>query len=142
MNYSTKTTNRHAGSQRQTYAVAGRGLAGAAAANLRFCSRMGAMVATGLPRRVADRPLVALCMLGPHHLIASEGCCLYALDRRAGAATLLADLGAGNEAYCAIGGSARAIVMTSAGAQHIVLAGEDEAVCLGALPQLRLWLWS
>ncbi len=38
--------------------------------------------------------------------------------------------------YCAIGGSARAIVMTSAGAQHIVLAGEDEAVCLGALPQL------
>lgn len=136
MNYSTKTTNRHAGSQRQTYAVAGRGLAGAAAANLRFCSRMGAMVATGLPRRVADRPLVALCMLGPHHLIASEGCCLYALDRRAGAATLLADLGAGNEAYCAIGGSSRAIVMTSAGAQHIVLAGEDEAVCLGALPQL------
>lgn len=111
---------------------------GFAALNLRHdpgAGTRGWMTVRGLPMRVAGLPLRPLCAVGTH-VIAADGGCLYALTPGVANPLLLADLGAEGECYCAIAGGDRAIVMTSAGAQHIAVDGNGEAVCLGTLPGL------
>lgn len=49
--------------------------------------------------------------------------------------SFLSALGEGTEVYCAVAGGDRAIVMTSAGAHHVVMRG-GEPVSLGTLPEL------
>lgn len=51
------------------------------------------------------------------------------------ALSFLSALGEGTEVYCAVTGGDRAIVMTSAGAHHVVMRG-GEPVSLGTLPEL------
>lgn len=51
------------------------------------------------------------------------------------ALSFLSALGEGTEVYCAVAGGDRAIVMTSAGAHHVVMRG-GEPVSLGTLPEL------
>lgn len=52
-----------------------------------------------------------------------------------GTPRMLGALGDGVEVYCAVAGGDRAIVMTSAGAHHVVMRG-GEPVSLGTLPEL------
>jgi len=109
---------------------------GYAALNLRQeAGAPGRMTVRNLPRVAASLPLRPLCAVGAH-IIAAEGSCLYALTRGVANPLLIADLGEGAESYCAIAGGSRAIVMTSAGAQHIVVDANGEAVCIGPLPGL------
>lgn len=113
----------------------GRGLTeGTEAANMWPDSR-GALCAVGLPVAVADMPLRMLCGLDDSRVVCHCGSSLYVLDRSSDSLTLVADLGEGHVCYCGVAGGGRAIVMTSAGAQHIGMQG-DEPVCLGAMPGL------
>lgn len=113
--------------------MTGNALAGAAeATGLRFSRDGNALEAVGMPTDIAGMPLRPLCEAAGT-VIASLGSSLYAV--RDGGVTMIADAGAGVEIYCGISGGNRAIVMTSAGALHVVTDGE-QTVCLGSLPAL------
>lgn len=104
-----------------------------ATTNLRR-GRNGGLEAVGLPVEAAALALRPLCRMASGYVIAACGSALWALwaDGRVG---LVAALGDGVEVYCAVAGGDRAIVMTSAGAHHVVMRG-GEPVSLGTLPEL------
>lgn len=104
-----------------------------ATTNLRR-GRKGGLEAVGLPVEVAALALRPLCSMASGHVIAVGGSALWSL-RAGGEAGLVAVVGEGVEVYCAVAGGDRAIVMTSAGAHHVVLRG-GEPVSLGTLPEL------
>ncbi|MBD5346619.1 MAG: hypothetical protein HDR92_05765 [Bacteroides sp.] len=114
--------------------MAGADLAGTAEAeNVRVSARGDSLEVVGKPADVAALPLCPLCAMGGGIVVASHGGRLYSL--RNGSVTMIADMGEGCEIHCGIGGGNKAIVMTSAGALHIVAYG-GEAVCLGTMPEL------
>lgn len=104
-----------------------------ATTNLRR-GRKGGLEAVGLPVEVAALALRPLCSMASGHVIAVGGSALWSL-RAGDEAGLVAVVGEGVEVYCAVAGGDRAIVMTSAGAHHVVLRG-GEPVSLGTLPEL------
>lgn len=106
---------------------------GTVAKSLRMNPEGDALMAVGLPTEITSLPLRPLCAPGADMIIASLGPRLYSVHD--GEVAMIADTGDGGEIYCGIAGGNRAIVMTSAGALHIVADG-SEAVCLGTLPAL------
>lgn len=135
-----------------------------ATTNLRR-GRNGGFEVVGLPVEAASLPLRPLCSMASGYVIAACGPELWALRAEVGAVgvmgglgvmgnlgdlgeegaqssqstrralSFLSALGEGTEVYCAVAGGDQAIVMTSAGAHHVVMRW-GEPVSLGTLPEL------